>query len=57
MFAVYDVLYNVAFVLAGLLMVPLWEPGRVRVLLWGLAAAFVLGWLVFARVTSRTLAR
>ena len=56
-FAVYDVLYNVAFVLAGLLMVPLWEPGRVRLLLWGLAAAFVLGWLVFARVTSRALNR
>ncbi|HET7358097.1 MAG TPA: MFS transporter [Nocardioidaceae bacterium] len=56
-FAVYDVLYNVAFVLAGLLMVPLWAPGRVRVLLWGIAVAFVLGWLVFARVTSRTVPR
>lgn len=56
-FAVYDVLYNVAFVLAGLLMVPLWSPDRVRPLLWGLAAAFVGGWLLYARVTSRVLAR
>ncbi|HET6693223.1 MAG TPA: MFS transporter, partial [Pedococcus sp.] len=49
-FSVYDVLYNVAFVAAGLLMVPLWDPGRVRPLLWWLAAAFLAGWLLFARV-------
>lgn len=49
-FSVYDVLYNVAFVSAGLLMVPLWDPGRVRPLLWWLAAAFLAGWLLFARV-------
>ncbi len=49
-FSVYDVLYNVAFVLAGLLMVPLWDVTRVRVLLWCLAAAFVLGWLASAGV-------
>ena len=49
-FSVYDVLYNVAFVLAGLLMIPLWEPARVRTLLWWLAVAFVLGWLLFARL-------
>jgi apolipoprotein N-acyltransferase len=49
-FSVYDVLYNVAFVLAGLLMVPLWDPGRIRPLLWWLAAAFLAAWLVFARL-------
>lgn len=48
-FSVYDVLYNVAFVLAGLLVVPLWHPSGVRVLLWWLAAAFVGGWLACAR--------
>ena len=49
-FAAYDVLYNVAFVAAGLVMVPLWHPQDVRGLLWGLAAAFVLGWLAVARL-------
>ncbi|HSE09864.1 MAG TPA: apolipoprotein N-acyltransferase [Nocardioidaceae bacterium] len=51
-FSVYDVLYNVAFVLAGLLMVPLWQPGQARELLWWLAAAFLASWLLFARVFS-----
>ena len=50
-FAVYDVLYNVAFVLAGLAMVPLWQPGRERQLLWWLAAGFAAAFLVFARIT------
>ncbi len=49
-FSVYDVLYNVAFVLAGLLMVPLWDPTRVTALLWWIAAAFLVGWLVCARL-------
>jgi apolipoprotein N-acyltransferase len=49
-FSVYDVLYNVAFVLAGLLMVPLWDPNRVQPLLWWLAAAFFAAWLLFSRV-------
>lgn len=44
-FAVYDVLYNVSFVLAGLLLVGVWAPGRVQALLWGLGAAFVVGGL------------
>ena len=39
-FALYDVLYNVSFVLAGLAMVPLWQLGRERALLWWLGAAF-----------------
>jgi apolipoprotein N-acyltransferase len=50
-FAVYDVLYNVAFVLAGLLMVPFWHIGRERQVLWWLAVGFTAGWLLFARVT------
>jgi apolipoprotein N-acyltransferase len=49
-FAAYDVLYNVAFVLAGLAMVPLWHPSRVRGLLWLIAAGFAAGWLVCARM-------
>jgi apolipoprotein N-acyltransferase len=49
-FSIYDVVYNVAFVCAGLLMVPLWHPAEVRALLWGLAGAFLLGWLLFARL-------
>jgi apolipoprotein N-acyltransferase len=49
-FSIYDVLYNVAFVLAGLLMVPLWQPDRVRALLWWLAAAFLGAWLLYARL-------
>lgn len=51
-FAAYDVLYNVAFVLAGLAMVPLWRTGRERPLLWGLATAFTVGWLALARGVS-----
>jgi apolipoprotein N-acyltransferase len=50
-FAVYDVLYNVAFVLAGLAMIPLWRPGREGPVLWWLAAAFAASWLAFARST------
>jgi apolipoprotein N-acyltransferase len=38
-FAAYDILYNVAFVTAGLALVPLWEPGRETSLLWCIAAA------------------
>ncbi|MFI9274377.1 apolipoprotein N-acyltransferase [Kitasatospora sp. NPDC052896] len=45
-FACYDVLYNVAFVLAGLAMVPFWHPGHERALLWWVAAGFALGWAV-----------
>ena len=45
-FAVYDVLYNVAFVVAGLAMVPLWRVGRERLLLWLISAGFVLGWVL-----------
>jgi apolipoprotein N-acyltransferase len=45
-FAIYDVLYNVAFVVAGLVMVPLWRVGRERFLLWVIAAGFVLGWVL-----------
>ena len=48
-FAAYDVVYNVAFVLAGLALVPLWEVGREQVLLGGLAAAFFVVGLAFAR--------
>jgi apolipoprotein N-acyltransferase len=40
-FSVYDLLYNVAFIVAGLALVPLWSPGRERALLWLLALAFV----------------
>jgi apolipoprotein N-acyltransferase len=50
-FAIYDVLYNVAFVLAGLAMIPLWRAGHEGRLVWWLAAAFAAGWLVLARVT------
>ena len=49
-FAVYDVLYNVAFVVAGLAMVPLWEIGRERSLLWLITAGFVLGWVLIGAV-------
>ncbi len=49
-FALYDVLYNLAFVCAGLAMVPLWQLGHERALLWWLGAAYAVGWLVFARV-------
>jgi apolipoprotein N-acyltransferase len=51
-FAVYDVLYNVAFVLAGLVMVPVWHVGHERQVLWWLAAGFTAGWLAFARSTG-----
>jgi predicted MFS family arabinose efflux permease len=47
-FAAYDVLYNVAFVLAGLALVPLWQPDREQLLLWGVGAAFLAAGLVFA---------
>jgi apolipoprotein N-acyltransferase len=40
-FAIYDLLYNVAFIVAGLALVPLWAPARVQELLWLLAAGFV----------------
>jgi apolipoprotein N-acyltransferase len=50
-FAVYDVLYNVAFVVAGLALIPLWQLGRERALLWLLAAAFVAGGVLVARLT------
>jgi apolipoprotein N-acyltransferase len=51
-FACYDVLYNVAFVVAGLAMIPLWKAGHEGRLLWLLAAGFALGWLILARVTA-----
>jgi apolipoprotein N-acyltransferase len=50
-FAIYDVLYNVAFVLAGLLMIPFWQLGREQALAWWLAVGFFVGWLVMARMT------
>jgi apolipoprotein N-acyltransferase len=49
-FAVYDVLYNVAFVVTGLAMVPLWRVGRERSLLWLIAAGFVVGWALIGVV-------
>jgi hypothetical protein len=49
-FSIYDVLYNVAFVLAGLLMIPLWRPDRVHVLLGALAVAFLGGGVLFRGV-------
>jgi len=49
-FSIYDVLYNVAFVLAGLAMVPWWHAGRERALLWWVAAGFTAGWLVLVLV-------
>jgi hypothetical protein len=51
-FAAYDALYNLAFVVAALLMVPLWSPGSERALLGGLGAAFVSGWMLFSRLAS-----
>lgn len=50
-FAAYDVLYNVAFVAAGLGLMPLWHLGRERALLWWLAAAFFAAGLLVARST------
>jgi MFS family permease len=38
--SVYDTLYNVAFILAGLALIPLWAEGREELLLGGLALAF-----------------
>lgn len=48
-FSAYDVLYNVAFVTAGLLLVPLWRLGREQLLLWWLGAAFAAGAMLVAR--------
>lgn len=48
-FAAYDILYNVAFVAAGLLLIPLWDTGRERELLWWLAALFAGAGLLTAR--------
>ncbi|WP_181799098.1 apolipoprotein N-acyltransferase [Kitasatospora acidiphila] len=45
-FALYDLLYNLAFVFAGLAMVPWWHAGRERALLWWVAAGFTAGWAV-----------
>jgi apolipoprotein N-acyltransferase len=50
-FAVYDMLYNTAFVVAALAMVPLWALGREQRLLWGVAAAFVAAGFALARAT------
>jgi apolipoprotein N-acyltransferase len=47
-FAAYDVLYNVAFVVAGIALVPLWKLGRERALLWWIAVAFVAAGLAVA---------
>jgi apolipoprotein N-acyltransferase len=47
-FSVYDAVYNIGFVLAGLALVPLWHRGAARELLWWLAAAFAAGWLLLA---------
>ena len=52
-FSIYDVLYNVAFVLAGLLMIPLWKPARDHVLLGALAVAFLVGGGLFASGVPR----
>ncbi|QUR68150.1 MFS transporter [Mycobacterium spongiae] len=51
-FAVYDVLYNVSFVAAGLLMIPLWHADSERLLLWLVAGGFALGWAVFGTAMS-----
>ncbi len=51
-FAAYDVLYNVAFVLAGLALIPLWQLGRERAVMWWLAAAFVAAGLLVASWTK-----
>ncbi len=49
-FAAYDVVYNVAFVGAGLVLVPLWRIGVARALFWSLTGLFVLAGLAVARV-------
>ena len=48
-FAAYDVVYNLAFIIAGLALIPLWHLGREHSLLWGLAAAFVVAGAFVAR--------
>ena len=49
-FSVYDLLYNVSFIVAALVLVPLWSPGRESSLLWLLSVAFAaVGALVAAR--------
>jgi apolipoprotein N-acyltransferase len=49
-FSVYDLLYNVSFIVAALVLVPLWSPGRESSLLWLLSVAFaVAGAAVAAR--------
>ncbi|GEM_PF-175112 len=47
-FAAYDLFYNVAFVLAALLMIPLWEFDRAEVLIAWQALAFFFAWGIFA---------
>jgi MFS family permease len=47
--SIYDMLYNVAFILAGLALVPLWQQGREQVLLGVLAAGFAVAGVVVAR--------
>jgi apolipoprotein N-acyltransferase len=49
-FAVYDVLYNVAFVLAGLVMAPLWTAGTERRLAWWIGGLYALAWLGLRRL-------
>ncbi|MBB4922108.1 apolipoprotein N-acyltransferase [Kitasatospora kifunensis] len=49
-FAIYDMIYNVSFVLAGLVMVPWWHSGHQRALFWWVAAGFTVGWAVFGAV-------
>lgn len=53
-FSLYDVLYNVAFVVAGLVMVPLWHPGAAGRLLWVLSGAYVVAWALFAWASRRS---
>lgn len=48
-FAAYDVGFNVAFVVAGLALVPLWQPEREQSLLWAISAGFLAVGLVLAR--------
>ena len=50
--SIYDTGYNVAFVLAGLALVPLWDPGREQALLWALAGGFTVAGLLFARALA-----
>ena len=44
-----DVLYNGAFVVAGLALIPLWRLGRERQLLWWIAAANIAAALLVAK--------